>query len=637
MRFKDNALVSGPPFIKFYAGTPLISSANSHIYGTLCVIDTRPRHDIPTELYNLLIQFGELVVREIEKEKLSALQSWVRRRLSVGTASNRSSFSGDRDELQNSSKQPSADGKSKLGGLIRAADCFLEGVMLVDILTPRWTILYKNDTVLKLLQDNPGLNTGFWDIFSGPEKEALSPVDFREDIDSVEPFSLLARATSSFGDKTVYTIDLRPAAMTEQLHPTQPIVGIPSDVTPCAKAPLYYFAIVRAGMPKTRGTSTDGTAAIQEIEKHDGYGSFSTGSTMLPQGMIFKKSAPSAFTDVRLGPLIGRGAYGRVYRGTWHGNAVAVKVIEMDDDPTKPNSSGVKNPVFEAVLSSNLSHPNIAHTYQYAVRPLGLVGDLNCFGSLEFRSTKPSPGGDESRDTSDSIILRSNSEIPIERQTLTEVWLISEYCNKGPLLTAIERGAFLTRPCSAYGQPNLIAVLQTLQEIAAAMSYLHSQNILHGDLTGGNVLLTSCDKDARCFTAKVVDFGLSRVLSTECHRTRTMGCAEYMPPELIKEGILTKMADVYAFGVITWEMYLGRRAWEGLKPSEVLQKVAKREERLEFPQQTPHRLKILGEKCMEFDFTKRPTFSSILNEVNSILEDTMGILQQFLAASTGGG
>ena len=46
-------------------------------------------------------------------------------------------------------------------------------------------------------------------------------------------------------------------------------------------------------------------------------------------------------------------------------------------------------------------------------------------------------------------------------------------------------------------------VLQTLQEIAAALQYLHRNDVLHGDLTGGNVLLTASDKDTRGFTAKV--------------------------------------------------------------------------------------------------------------------------------------
>lgn len=75
---------------------------------------------------------------------------------------------------------------------------------------------------------------------------------------------------------------------------------------------------------------------------------------------------------------------------------------------------------------------------------------------------------------------------------------------------------------------SVCAVLQTLQEIAAALQYLHSHDVLHGDLTGGNVLLTASDKDTRGFVCKVADFGLSRICSEDSLRTRTLGCAEYM-------------------------------------------------------------------------------------------------------------
>lgn len=104
------------------------------------------------------------------------------------------------------------------------------------------------------------------------------------------------------------------------------------------------------------------------------------------------------------------------------------------------------------------------------------------------------------------------------------------------------------------------------------------------------------------------------------------------PPELIKDGLLTKAADVYAFGVIIWELYVGRRAWEGLKPAEVLRRVAAHE-MLDFPLQTPHRLKVLGERCMASDPATRPSFSEVLSEVNAILADTMSILQKFLQSA----
>lgn len=89
------------------------------------------------------------------------------------------------------------------------------------------------------------------------------------------------------------------------------------------------------------------------------------------------------------------------------------------------------------------------------------------------------------------------------------------------------------------GSPHLI-LLQTCRatahEIAAALAYLHSQDLLHGDLTGGNILLASSDTDERGFCAKVADFGLSRTLGSEPVDTGTYGTVTHMPPELLTTG-----------------------------------------------------------------------------------------------------
>ncbi len=76
----------------------------------------------------------------------------------------------------------------------------------------------------------------------------------------------------------------------------------------------------------------------------------------------------------------------------------------------------------------------------------------------------------------------------------------------------------------------------TAHEIAAALAYLHSQDLLHGDLTGGNILLASNDADERGFCAKVADFGLSRTLGSEPVDTGTYGTVTHMPPELLTTG-----------------------------------------------------------------------------------------------------
>ena len=56
---------------------------------------------------------------------------------------------------------------------------------------------------------------------------------------------------------------------------------------------------------------------------------------------------------------------------------------------------------------------------------------------------------------------------------------------------------------------------------------------------------------------QVADFGLSRQAASTTVDTDTYGTVTHMPPELLMEGKLTKSADVYAFGVLLWEMYTG--------------------------------------------------------------------------------
>jgi hypothetical protein len=51
--------------------------------------------------------------------------------------------------------------------------------------------------------------------------------------------------------------------------------------------------------------------------------------------------------------------------------------------------------------------------------------------------------------------------------------------------------------------PDLCAILACAREVSAAMSYLHHKNMLHGDLTGNNVLLTAAPAEKRGYTAKV--------------------------------------------------------------------------------------------------------------------------------------
>ena len=85
----------------------------------------------------------------------------------------------------------------------------------------------------------------------------------------------------------------------------------------------------------------------------------------------------------------------------------------------------------------------------------------------------------------------------------------------------------------------------------------------------------------------MADFGLSRVCDEALVETKTYGTVTHMPPELLLEGKLSKSADVYAYGVLLFELFTADRPWGGLRHAEVLHKVAVKHERLQLPADTP--------------------------------------------------
>ncbi|CAK0896570.1 unnamed protein product [Prorocentrum cordatum] len=155
-------------------------------------------------------------------------------------------------------------------------------------------------------------------------------------------------------------------------------------------------------------------------------------------------------------------------------------------------------------------------------------------------------------------------------------------------------------------------------EISSAASYLHSRGIIHGDLTTSNVLLMErrCPKQ---YVTKVTDFGLARVLDNGASKidTATMGTVTYMPPELFQlEGsALTKKVDVYAFGVITWQLCTSRTIpFEGLQPTQVVVTVAGGAT-LELPQDVPAPLAKVYQQCVSRNPEARPSFDTVVQKL----------------------
>lgn len=105
-----------------------------------------------------------------------------------------------------------------------------------------------------------------------------------------------------------------------------------------------------------------------------------------------------------------------------------------------------------------------------------------------------------------------------------------------------------------------------LREIAKGLNYLHDCGIVHRDLKPGNIFY----EDGR---VKIGDYGLSKAINTSrySNQTITVGTVHYMAPE-IGVGKYDRSIDIYAMGVILYEMLTGQLPYVGASPAEVLMK-----------------------------------------------------------------
>lgn len=306
--------------------------------------------------------------------------------------------------------------------------------------------------------------------------------------------------------------------------------------------------------------------------------------------------------------LLGQGQHASVHKGIWRELDVAVKTIVFRGEYDSKDYH--QRAIREVAITSGLAHPNVVCTYSYDIKRLQA-------GSLEARVAG----------------LKKKAGVNILDSCVDwKLFIIQEFCEKGTLQAALKARAFVDERT---GNPDLESLLEVASGIVKGMHHIHSKNILHGNLKPSNVLLKKSPDTHTKMLAKIADFGLSLKLSNDqTHVSNAQyGTPFYMAREVLEKGNASKAADVYAFGVMLWEMYTSQLSPTGEPTEDMFSQFPR------LPWSCPAPYGVLTIACMHPVPSARPTFNDIMEFLWSVwqLQQRLGTLAPppILPAQTG--
>mmetsp|Transcript_38872 Transcript_38872/g.115659 ORF Transcript_38872/g.115659 Transcript_38872/m.115659 type:complete len:959 (-) Transcript_38872:492-3368(-) len=342
--------------------------------------------------------------------------------------------------------------------------------------------------------------------------------------------------------------------------------------------------------------------------------------------------------DIELRQLLSEGAYGKVYRGLWQGTEVAIKT-QLLAGGMSADEKREKMAVMETAISSTLSHPNIVQTYTYTIRPITETDGTVIAGEVMNKDNKDDlenlgimlGGSVASMSLAQGGFFEnamdSSMGLPDRKPSVTsdtsgggsvmgyEIRLVLELCDYGSLRDCLDSGAYRM----ADGSPNLAAVLDTAIDCAKAMVHMHRQDICHSDLKSRNVMLKSSGRSS--VVAKIGDFGLSVHVEKDEGKSKEalfQGTLTHMAPEIMTDGHVSPAADVYAFGIMLWEMYTSKHPFVGMPKNALAHKVCHENKRPVFPDDADPAFVRLAEWCWSGDASARPAFVEVLATLQSL-------------------